>query len=572
MRRHLHIVLFAGLLAGCGSTPEQAADLVLHNGHVVTVDSAQPEAEAVAILGDRIMAVGSDRAISALVGPETQVIDLDGRLLVPGFIEGHGHFMSVGNAQLILDLNTAESWDDIVAMVAAAAAEAEPGAWIAGRGWHQEKWDRVPDDAVQGVPTHRRLSAVAPDNPVVLGHASGHAALVNARAMELAGIDRDYQPPEGGEVVRDARGEPTGLLRENAQDPVGVARSRADAGLSAEEREARFRQVAALASEELLSKGVTSFQDAGVSFATIDGYRQLAEEGELPVRLYVMVRTPNEELEQYLPEYRMVGAAENHLTVRSIKKQIDGALGSHGAWMLEPYTDLPSTSGLVLEPVREIERTAELALEYGFQLNTHAIGDRANREVLDIYERAFEEHPGTEGDVRWRIEHAQHLHPADLPRFAELGVIAAMQGVHATSDRPWVTARLGQARTDEGAYRWQDLWESGAVVANGTDAPVEDVDPIPSFWATIARELPDGTVFDPNQRLSRDQALRAYTLNNAHAAFEEEIKGSITPGKLADLVVLSRDIMTVPVDQVLEAEVDYTVVGGDVAYQREQGG
>jgi hypothetical protein len=566
--RRLIILLVTAFLFGCGGPPAQEADLVLRNGHVVTMDSAQPEAEAVAVLGDRIMKVGTNREIARLIGPDTEEIDLEGRLLIPGFIEGHGHFMGVGNAQLNLDLTTARAWDDIVAMVAAAAEEAEPGEWILGRGWHQEKWDRVPDDAVEGVPTHHGLSEVSPENPVVLTHASGHAAMVNARALELAGIDRTYRPPEGGEVVRDARGEATGLLRENAQDPIGEARARAEGRRTLEEREAHFRRVVELAAQEALSKGVTSFHDAGAGFGTIDGFRELAEAEELPIRLYVMVRTSNAELEEHLADYRMIGVGNHHLTVRSIKKQIDGALGAHGAWMLEPYADMPRTTGLVLEPVEEIERTAELAMAHGFQLNTHAIGDRAVREVLDIYERAYEANPDVE-DPRWRVEHAQHVDPADLPRFAELGVIAAMQGIHATSDRPWVPTRLGAERTNTGAYRWQDLWQSGAVVTNGTDAPVEDVDPIASFWATVARELPDGTVFDPDQRLTREQALQTYTMNNAYAAFEEDIKGSITTGKLADLVVLSRDIMTVPVDEIRDAEVDYTIVGGTVVYQRD---
>ncbi len=567
--RRLTFLLATAFLFGCGGPPAQEADLVLRDGHVVTMDSVRPEAEAVAVLGDRIMKVGTNREVSALIGPDTEVIDLEGRLLIPGFIEGHGHFMGVGEARLNLDLTTARTWDDIVAMVAAAAEEAEPGEWILGRGWHQEKWDRVPADAVEGVPTHGRLSEVSPENPVMLTHASGHAALVNARAMELAGIDGAYRPPEGGEVVRDARGEPTGLLRENAQDPVGAARARSESGRTPEEREAHFRRVVELAAEEALSKGVTTFHDAGAGFGTIDGFRELAEAGELPIRLYVMVRTSNAELEEHLPDYRMIGVGDHRLTVRSIKKQIDGALGAHGAWMLEPYTDMPRSTGLVLEPVQEIERTAELAMMHGFQLNTHAIGDRANREVLDIYERAYEANPDVQ-DPRWRIEHAQHLDPADLPRFAELGVIAAMQGIHATSDRPWVPTRLGEERTNKGAYRWQDLWQSGAVVTNGTDAPVEDVDPIPSFWATVARELPDGTVFDPDQRLNRQQALQTYTLNNAYAAFEEDLKGSISTGKLADLVILSKDIMAVPVDEIRDAEVDYTILGGKVVYQRDR--
>ncbi|MFW5947623.1 MAG: amidohydrolase, partial [Gemmatimonadota bacterium] len=441
MKRATIVAALLAVLAACADeAPRQVADLVLRGGRVVTVDSTRPEAEAVAVLGDRIMAVGSDAAIGDHVGDETRVIDLDGRLVVPGFIEGHGHFMGVGEAQLTLDLTGVGSWDEIVAMVEAAAAEAEPGEWVRGRGWHQERYE-VPEDAVDRVMTHQRLSAVSPENPVVLTHASGHAALVNARAMALAGIDRDYRPPPGGEVVRDAAGEPTGLLRENAQDPVDAAYARSQEDRTGEEREAQFRRVVELAGREAVSKGVTTFHDAGVGFATLDGYRALAEAGELPVRLYVMVRAPNGELERRLPDYRWLDVG-HFLTVRSIKKQIDGALGSHGAWMLEPYADMSGSTGLVLEPVEEVERTAELAMEHGFQLNTHAIGDRGNREVLDIYQRAYDAHPEV-ADPRWRIEHAQHLHPADIPRFGELGVIAAMQGVHATSDAPWVPTRLG---------------------------------------------------------------------------------------------------------------------------------
>jgi predicted amidohydrolase YtcJ len=419
---------------------------------------------------------------------------------------------------------------------------------------------------VEGVPTHHSLSEVSPRNPVLLVHASGHAAFANAIALRAGGIERAYRPPPGGEVVRDAAGEPTGLLRELAQRPVRAAHARALEGRTPEQQWAHFQRVAALAAQEALSKGVTTFHDAGASFATIDGLRRLAEAGELPIRLYVMVRgESNDAMAARLPEYRMIGAGNGHLTVRSIKRQIDGALGAHGAWLLEPYDDLEST-GLVLESVEEITRTAEIAVEHGFQLNTHAIGDRANREVLDIYERIFTTAPDR-SDLRWRIEHAQHVHPEDVPRFAELGVIASMQGIHATSDAPWVPRRLGPDRAAATSYRWQDLWQTGALVTNGTDAPVEDVDPVQSFWASISRQLPDGSRFDPDQRMTREQALRSYTLNNAIAGFEEDVKGSITPGKLADLVVLSRDIMTVPEDEVRAARALYTIVGGRVVHE-----
>ena len=569
MRRWLAVALMV-VLGGCGDN--DAADLVLRNGHVVTMDETVPEAQAVAIRGDRIVAVGTDEEIDTWIGSGTEVVDLNGRLAVPGFIEGHGHFMGLGESKMNLELGSVRSWDEIVAMVEAAVAEAQPGEWILGRGWHQEKWDSLPAGAVEGLPTHHTLSAVSPDNPVYLTHASGHASFANARAMELAGIGRDYESRPGGEVVRDGNGDPIGVLRENDQDPVEEAIAESQASQSQESRRASARRAVELASREMLENGVTSFHDAGASFATIDFLREMAEAGDLPVRLYVMVRgESNEEMAERLPEYRMVGAGDNHLTVRSIKRQIDGALGSHGAWLLEPYEDLPTSTGLVLEPVEEIERTAEIALEHDYQLNTHAIGDRANREVLDIYERVFEAAGADPESLRWRIEHAQHVDPEDVPRFAELGVIAAMQGVHATSDAPWVPKRLGETRAEEGAYRWKDFLDAGVVVTNGTDTPVEDIDPIASFYASISRILPDGGRFDPDQRMTREEALRSYTMANAYAAFEEDLKGSITPGKLADIAVLSRNIMTIPEQEVPGTEVDMTIVGGEILYVRDGG-
>jgi predicted amidohydrolase YtcJ len=326
------------------------------------------------------------------------------------------------------------------------------------------------------------------------------------------------------------------------------------------------RKRAELAIQECLSKGITSFQDAGSSFETIDVFRKMAEEENLGVRLWVMVREPNERLAKDLADYRMLDVGDRHLTVRGIKRSIDGALGPHGAWLLEPYSDLPASSGLNTSPVEDIAETARLAIENDFQLCVHAIGDRGNREALDIFETTFAAHPDKK-HLRWRIEHAQHLHPDDIPRFAELGVIASMQGIHCTSDAPWAIVRLGDRRAREGAYVWQSLLQTGAVVTNGTDAPVEDVSPIASFHATVSRELRDGSVFYPGQRMSREEALRSYTLSAAYAAFEEDIKGSLTPGKLADITVLSRDIMTISEDEIPSTEVLYTIVGGKVMYR-----
>ena len=562
--------LLTGLTIACGPAGEQvpAADLVLTGGKVVTVDDNVPDGEAIAITGYTVTAVGSSREISAYIGDDTEVIDLEGRLVIPGFIEGHGHFTSLGRAKMILDLTKVADWDEIVGMVEEAAQKAEPGEWILGRGWHQEKWSEVPRPNVDGVPMHHGLSEVSPENPVNLTHASGHASFANALAMEMAGIDSNTVDPAGGTIVKDESGEPTGLLRETAQRIVSRAIAHADEGRTDADIDAEFREIVRLAGEEALAKGVTSFHDAGSNFATIDRFKALEDTGELPIRLYVMVRREsNETMAERLSEYRMLPEGNDFLTVRSIKRQIDGALGPHGALLLEPYIDLPDSTGLMLEPVDDIKGTCDIAIEAGFQVNTHAIGDRANREVLDIYEETFAAHPD-KTDLRWRIEHSQHLEPSDLPRFAELGVIAAMQGVHCTSDGPWVLKRLGEERAEAGAYMWRTLIDSGAVVTNGTDVPVEDIDPIASYYASVARVCFDGTIFYPGQAMTREEALASYTISNAYASFEEDVKGSLTPGKMADIVVLSQDILTVPDDQILDTRVDYTIVGGDVRYER----
>ena len=558
------LLLSAFLLFGCSS--EESARLVLTDGKIVTVDPSLPEVEALAVSGDTIMAVGTSEEIAAYIGEETEVIDLEGRLAIPGFIEGHGHFLGIGESKMILDLTTTSSWEDIVAMVEEAALDAEPGEWITGRGWHQEKWDSIPAGTVEGVPTHHSLSEVSPENPVLLRHASGHAAFANRAAMNAAGISPETPNPAGGELVRDVRGELTGLMRETAAYLVATALEKSREGMSTAELDQERRTMARLAAEEALTHGITSFHDAGVGFGTVDFFRELADEGNLPVRLYVMIRSNSTNLAEQLGSYRMIGYGNNHLTVRSVKRSIDGALGSHGAWLLEPYADMPGSRGLETVAVEEIRATAEIAKAHDFQVNIHAIGDRANRVVLDIYESFY----GTEDqDLRWRIEHSQHLHPDDIPRFGNLGVIASMQGVHAISDAPWVYRRLGEERAASGAYRWQTLWQTGAVVTNGTDAPVEAIDPLASYHATVTRRLADGSVFYPEERLSREQALQSYTLNNAYAAFEEDIKGSLVPGKLADITVLSKDILTIPDEEILSTEVLYTIIGGNVLYQRD---
>ena len=547
--------------------PNDPADLILRNGKIVTMDDRWPQVSALAVKGDRISAVGSDRDMLRYIGTETQVIDLKGMLAIPGFIEGHGHFYLLGASLMELELRNAENWDAIITLVAEEAKNKKPGTWIVGRGWHQDKWNRKPQPNVEGLPTHDKLSAVSPQNPVFLSHTSGHGVFVNQAAMQVSGISERSVDPPGGEIVRDENGEPIGMLREYAAQPVRDALKAYQNQRSAQEVEMNMRQQVLLAAQNAIKNGITSFQDMGSTWEELDHLKIMATEGSLPIRLYMAVQEPAVEMEERLADYRLVGYGNNFLTIRCIgEKVLDGALGTHGGWLLESYTDLPRSFGLNVTPVPEIEYSAELAIKHDYQLAIQGIGDRAARELFNIYEEQFTMHPEKK-DLRWRIEHAQVTHPDDLPRYSELGVIPGIQGIFACSDGPWVVDRLGEERTKERGYVFRSMAESGAIIMNGTDPPVEEIDPIASFHCSVTRELPDGSIFQPEQRLTRDQALRSYTINNAFAAFEEHLKGSITPDKLADITVLSKDIMSVPEDEILETEIIYTILGGKIVYK-----
>ncbi len=555
----------------CQPAPEapEPADLVLRGGRVVTVDPALPEAEAVAIRGDRIVSVGSAAEIEAFRGDETEVIELDGRLAIPGFIEGHGHLMGLGIARLQLDLMPTTSYQDLIDLVEEAVAAAEPGDWIVGRGWHQSKWDPAPEPAVRGFQTHDALSAVSPENPVLLRHASGHASLANAMAMELAGVTAETEDPPGGEIIRDGAGQPTGIFVETAASLVSSAHTASREGMTTEELDEEGMRALLLAQEEAFSKGVTSFQDAGVDVETVELYRRAIDEGNLKLRVWAMLSASLPDLADVLPALRVVGYGGQRLTVRAIKAYSDGALGSRGAWLLDPYDDDPGNTGHNTVPLEDIAAVVRLALQHEYQVGTHAIGDRANQAVLDLYATAFAELPDGPEDLRFRIEHSQILHPNDVPRFADLGVVAAMQGIHAISDGPWTPDRLGEQRTRERAYQFRDLIDAGVIVMNGTDVPVEDIDPIPSYYGTVVGRMNNGQVLNPDQLMTRMEGLEAYTINAAYGAHEEFTKGSLTPGKLADIVVLSQDILEVPDDQILSTRVDVTIAGGEVVYRRE---
>jgi len=564
----LRLCGLAALVAlACDCRPrEEPASLVLLGGKVVTLDPDKPLARAVAVRGDRIVRVGADDEVQALAGRETKVIRLDGNMLMPGFIETHGHLMNLGRNLRNLRLAGVRSWDEVTERVRAAAAKAAPGEWIFGRGWHQEKLDTPPSPAIEGFPTNESLNEAAPAHPVVLRHASGHAAIANAAALDAAGIAARTPDPPGGRILRDRSGRPTGVLIETAEDLVLAAMEQARAARPVAAIEAEGEREIELAQQDCLAKGITTFQDAGSPFDVVDRFRKLAADGKLKLRMWVMLREPNERLRERLASYRILGESNDHFTVRAIKRQLDGALGTRGAWLLEPYADEPGTSGLETEAVADIEETAKLALEHGFQLCIHAIGDRANREVLDLYERTFATKPSAR-DLRWRIEHAQLVHPDDVPRFASLGVIASMQAIHCTSDGAWVPARIGDARAQERGYLWRSLLDAKAIVTNGSDTPVEDANPILGFHASVTRQMPNGARYYPEQAMRRDEALRTYTKYAAFAGFEDDRKGTLEPGKLADMVILSQDLLTIPEDEILDTKVLATIVGGEVVFE-----
>lgn len=558
------------LAASCGRPqPAETADLILINGNIYTVDSLQPRAQAIAVKGERILKVGSNEDIQQLKGDSTQIIDLDGKFLMPGFIEGHGHYAGLGSSLMNLNFLKSKSWDDIVKLVEQRAKSTRRGDWIIGRGWHQEKWTKPIEKAVLGYPYHDSLSAISPDNPVILSHASGHSLFANAKAMELAGITADTPNPPGGEIVRDARGTAIGVFEERAMSLITKAYDAYLASLSSEQKKEQWLKGIELAEQECLSKGITSFQDAGSSFQEMEWYRELAEAGRMKVRLWAMVRHPYHTLKGKIDAYPVIDAGNGYFTCRAIKSELDGALGAYGAWLLAPYDDKPGFSGQNTTPIEEVRRIAGLALERNMQLCVHTIGDKANRELLNLCEELFRSQANAK-DLRWRSEHAQHIDPVDIPRFSQIGIIAAMQGIHCTSDAPFVVKRLGEERARTGAYPWRSLLDAGAVVTNGTDAPVEDVSALESFYASVTRKRADtGMAFFPEQRMTRAEGVYSYTLANAYAAFEEKNKGSIEAGKLADFVVLSNDLLTCPDEDILSTRVLMTIVGGKVKFKAE---
>jgi predicted amidohydrolase YtcJ len=544
------------------------ATLVFINGNIATMEDSKPHAEAVAVRNDKIIAVGSTDEINKYIGDSTNVINLNGRFLMPGFNESHAHFLGLGESKQILDLREVKNWDEIVSMVAKASEQSLPGTWIIGRGWHQEKFNPKPNPNINGYPLHNELSKTSPENPVMLIHASGHAIIANLKAMQVAGINRNTPDPDGGKIEHDSLGNVIGVFGETAEQLIRKYYEDYLAKKTSEQIYNDYTKQIQVASDECLQKGITSFTDAGESFEVIDLMKQLSKFEKLPIRLNVMVIDSFAAMKEKLKDYLMIGYGNNHLTVRSIKQYMDGALGSRGAWLLKPYNDFPQSDGMNVTPIPQLQKVCNLAVENDFQMCIHAIGDRANREVLNVYQKVFSEHPDRK-DMRWRIEHAQLLSKEDIPRFGQLHVITAMQGIHCTSDASFVPARIGMQRAKEGAYIWRKLINSGATICNGTDASVEDVNPIKCFYASVTRKTSGGVEFFPDQKMTRMEALKSYTINGAYASFEENIKGSIKIGKLADFVVLSDDLLKCPEDEIQNTTVLFTIIGGEILYRSE---
>ncbi len=549
------LVVFAAI-AVQARAQQPSADLIVTNARIYTVDPDRPVVDALAVRGDRVEFAGSEREALALRGPDTKMLDARGQTIVPGLVDAHGHLLELGLSLRQVDLVGTRSYDEVIARVVERARTTPHGRWIFGRGWDQNHW------ADTRFPTHDALTRAVPNNPVVLGRVDGHALLANAAAMRAAGVTAATKDPAGGRIERDAAGNPTGVFVDNAQsliERVVPPPTKDD-----------MRQATVAAIREANRYGLIGVHDAGEPRAVIDLFEEMAKAGEFNLRGYIMVGDDSAAEAHYFARGPQSALYDGHIWIRAIKLYADGALGSRGAALLEPYSDDPKNSGLLVSTPQHLQEVATRALRAGFQVNTHAIGDRANRIVLDAYQAALTAVPTA--DHRFRIEHAQILNHDDIPRFAQLGVIPSMQAVHQTSDMNWVPARLGYARSF-GAYPWRSLLNTGVIIPNGSDFPVESANPLFSFHSAITRQdahnWPPGGWF-PAERMTREEALKSMTIWPAYAAFQESAMGSLTPGKYADFVILDRDIMTVAPEDILGTSVTATYIGGRAVYERSR--
>lgn len=567
MRRFLFLFFITLAFNGCRKEI-QDVELIIHNANIYTVDSDNLTAQAIAVSNGKIIYVGTSEEALKMKNPDTKVINARNNFVLPGFIEGHGHFSALGYSKINLNLLESKSWEAIIDSVEHKIKSSTPGKWIEGRGWHQEKWIKPPMGNIDGYPSHDSLSKISPDNPVILIHASGHSLFANKKAMEIAGVTIETADPIGGRIVRNKNKEAIGVFEENAMDIIKNALKEYKDGLSKNDLDQEWFTAINLAEKECLKNGITSFQDAGSKFDELTKYENLAKNNNLDIRLWVMIRASYDEMKNNIAKYKKVGIGNNFYSCNAIKSQVDGALGAFGAWLLKPYNDKPGFTGQNTTDIYEIKKIAELAIQNDMQFCVHAIGDRANKTVLDIYEGVISQHADKK-DLRWRIEHAQHLDPKDFKRFHQGGFIASIQGIHCTSDAPFVEKRLGHIRAKYGSYPWRSLLNAKVHIANGTDTPIEDINPIKNFYASVTRKRTDNNmIFYPEQRMTRREAIKSYTLDNAFAAKEEQLKGSISVGKLADIVILSKNLLRCGEDDILKTEVLFTIVNGKIKYNK----
>lgn len=552
-------ICLLGLIPATGGA--ETADVVFKNGNVYTVNEKQPRAEAIAVKGGKIIFVGSNADAKAYEGRATKVIDLRGSTVLPGMTDAHYHLSGVGEREMEFNLEGTTSLEDFLAKVKARVEKAKPGQWVTGRGWIETFW-KPPV-----FPTRQQLDQIAPNNPVFLVRADGHGAVANSAALKIASVTKLTEAPFGGEIMKDKQtGEPNGMLLDRSQGLV----ARHIPGATQAERE----QAILLGVKRSIELGWCQIQNAGNNYSEVNLIKRLYEQGRIKLRIYNAVRGPSPDTTKLLKEGAMIGAYDNRFTVRTIKVSFDGALGSKGAALLEPYAD-HDTSGFLTYKEEDLMPMLTEALKKGIQVETHAIGDRANRVILDLYEKAFKAVPPDQRkvrDPRWRVEHAQILNPEDISRFAKLGVIPSMQPSHAIGDLHFAPSRLGIKRL-QGAYAWQSLIKAGSIIPGGSDAPVERGEPMIEFYAAVARKDQkgfSGEGWHPEEAVTREQALKMFTLWAAYAAFEENVKGSIEPGKLADLTVLSADIMTIPEAEILKTKCVMTVIGGEIVFQEKQ--
>jgi predicted amidohydrolase YtcJ len=557
----LYLLSFIVVFGACQQTPK--ADIIYFNANIYTVDSLIPLASAMAVKDNILLSVGTEKDVQKYNGDKTKNVDLKGRFVLPGFIEGHGHFGGLGKMVTELNLLETTSWQEVENLLKE-ELKSNQLKWVFGGGWHQEKWDSLPDMQVDGYPNATTMDAFTTNRPVILKHASGHGLFANTTAMKISGITKETPDPDGGRIVRNEYGEPTGIFEEKAQSLILEHYYEWVGSLDPETKYKTALKQIKFAEDECLSHGITSFQDAGSSFEDIELYRSLSESDDLRIRLWVMLRESYNKMKDRMTGFPYINPENTHFTCRAIKSEIDGALGSYGAWLLDEYSDKPGFHGQNTTDVDEVRKIADLAIKHNMQLCVHAIGDKGNQVILDMAEEKMN---GKGPSLRWRMEHAQHLHPEDIPRFAKLGLIASMQSVHCTSDAPFVEKRLGHERAQDGAYVWQSLLQSGAVVSNGTDVPVEKIDPIANYYAAVTRKRTDGSLtFFPEQVMTREQAIYSMTMACAYAGFEEDIKGSISVGKLADFIVLDQNILTCEEEDILKTKVLETYVGGIQMY------